>query len=141
MEARKNSFIPKGGVMFRFNKNLKFYSKQKDARLKQLSRIKPFIAGSMVKIAHTCGSPNCKCATGEKHENYYLTYKIKQKTITQYIPVDLEEEVRGWTLEYKRVKRIMNEVSLLQRKILRQYGVEKKIKRALEMKRREEMLK
>lgn len=113
----------------RFNKNVKFYTKQREARLKQIRNIQPFVAGSMVKIAHTCGNPNCKCARGQKHENYYLTYKVKQKTRTKYIPVKMEKEVEGWTLEYKHLKRLINEISQLQKNIIRQYGVEKKARR------------
>ncbi len=113
----------------RFQTNVKSYTMQRDARLKEIHAIGPFIAGSMVKIAHTCGNPNCKCARGEKHENYYLTYKVKQKTRTKYIPVDMEDEVRSWTSEYKRLKKLIEEVTELQRKIIRKYGEEKKAKR------------
>lgn len=115
--------------MFKFNKNVGFYTRQRDARLRQLKDVGAFVAGSMVKIAHTCGNPNCKCARGEKHENYYLTYKIKQKTQTRYIPVDMEEEVKEWTREYKHLKGLIREVSQLGIKILKQYGVEKKARR------------
>lgn len=112
--------------MVRFNKNVKFYTRQRDARLKRIHSIGPFIAGSMVKIAHTCGNPNCRCARGDKHENYYLTYKVKQKTQTRYIPVDMEEDVKKWTLEYKYLKCLIEDVTQLQKKIIKQYGVEKK---------------
>ena len=115
--------------MVKINKNVNFYTRQRDARLKELRQIGPFIAGSMVRIAHTCGNPNCKCTRGQKHENYYLTCKVKQKTQTRYISVDLEDEVRRWTTEYKRVKRLINEISQLQRNIIKQYGVEKKARR------------
>jgi hypothetical protein len=113
----------------RFQRNVKFYTMQRDARLKDINNIGPFIAGSMVKIAHTCGNPNCKCARGDKHENYYLTWKVKQKTRTKYIPVDMEGEVRNWTEQYKRLKKLIAEVTELQRKIIKQHGVEKKAKR------------
>ena len=113
----------------RYQTNVKSYTAQRNARLKEIHAIGPFIAGSMVKIAHTCGNKNCKCARDEKHENYYLTYKIKQKTRTKYIPVDMEEEVRSWTSEYKRLRKLIEEVTELQRKIIKQYGVEKRVKR------------
>lgn len=110
-------------------KNSNFYIRQRQARLKEIQNIGPFIAGSMVKIAHTCGNSNCKCARGEKHVNYYLTYKEKRKTRTKYIPVAMEEEVKKWTEEYKRLKKLIEEVSELQKKIIKRYGVEKKAKR------------
>lgn len=116
--------------MVRLNKNVRFLTMQRDARLRQLKDIGPFIAGSMVKIAHTCGNKeHCKCSRGEKHENYYLTYKVKKKTKTKYIPVAMEEEVREWTRGYKRLKGLMKEITQLGLKILRQYGIEKKAMR------------
>ena len=113
--------------MVRFNKNVRFLTMQREARLKRLKGIGPFITGSMVKIAHTCGNKeHCKCSRGEKHENYYLTYKVKNKTRTKYIPVGMEGEVREWAWEYKRLKGLMKEISELGFAILKQYGVEKK---------------
>jgi hypothetical protein len=117
-------------AMVRLNKNVKFLTMQREARLNKLKDIGPFITGSMVMIAHTCGNKeHCKCSKGEKHENYYLTYKVKNKTKTKYIPVAMEEEVRKWTLEYKRLKGLMKEISELGLKILKQYGIEKKAMR------------
>jgi len=116
--------------MFKFGKGVGFLTREREARLRKLKDIEPFIAGSMVKIAHTCGNKeHCKCSRGEKHENYYLTYKVKNKTKTKYIPVAMEEEVREWTYEYKRLKRLMKEISDLGFKILKQYGIEKKAMR------------
>jgi len=118
--------------MIKINKNLRFFVKQREGRLKRLMAIKAFIAGSMVKIAHVCGKSNCRCATkGELHEQYYLTYKVKAKTQTRYIPMDLEDEIRNWTIEYKRIKTLMKEINLLQLKILKQYKVEKKARKKI----------
>jgi len=118
--------------MVKFTKNVRFYIRQRGARLKQLRDIKPFIASSsMVKIARVCGNPNCKCVKGEKHENYYLTYAIKKKTHTRYIPIDLEDEIREWVLEYKRIKKLIKEITFLQLKILKQYKVEKKARKKI----------
>ena len=113
----------------RLDKNIKFYQRMVNARLKKLSTIGPFIKGSLVKIPHTCGNKNCRCARGEKHQSYYLTYKVKQKTKTIYVPVDLVKEVEKWTKEYKHIKELMEEVTELQRIIIRKYVKEKRGKK------------
>lgn len=106
--------------------NMKSYIKQRDNLLKQIKGIQPFIYGSVVKIAHTCGNVNCKCMKGAKHVNYYLTYKLEQKTRTKYIPVEMEKEVHKWSEEYKQLKVLINKISELQIKIIKQYGLEKR---------------
>lgn len=121
--------------MVRDVKNLNFYVRQRDARLKILRNIGPFITGSIVKIAHTCGNVNCKCASGEKHENYYLTYKIHKKTKTRYIPVFLEKDVKQWSSEYKRLKDLLREITELQLKIIKQSGKERKARKQVEKRR------
>ena len=59
------------------------------ARQKQLQAKSPVLAASLVTIRRACGNPNCRCARGQKHLGYYLTWKVKTKTHTAYVPVDL----------------------------------------------------
>lgn len=115
--------------MKRNKRDKRYYERKREVLLNRLRKVKPFIGGSMVKISHTCGNANCKCARGEKHENYYLTYKEKKKTVTKYIPVGMEEEVRGWVKENKRIKEITNQITELGKKIIKQYGIDKKVGR------------
>ena len=60
-------------------KNRSFYIRKRDALLKRLRKIGPFVSGSMVVVSRRCGNPNCHCATGEKHKSFYITYKVKGK--------------------------------------------------------------
>lgn len=59
------------------------------ARQKQLQARSPVLAASLVTIRRACGNPNCRCARGQKHPGHYLTWKVKAKTHTAYVPVDL----------------------------------------------------
>lgn len=94
--------------------------------IKKLRKITPFIDGSTVKTARTCGNKeHCHCLTGDKHESYYLTYKEKQKTVSIYIPVDIEAQVQQWAKEYRRLKEIVKEVCRLQKAIIKNYVKEK----------------
>lgn len=100
----------------------------RDSRLKKLMKIKPFVSGSLGKTYRKCGKKNCKCARGKLHPGYQLTYKKKGKTETIYIPVDLHKEVKEWIAEYKRIKKLMEEISNLQKLIIRRHSKEKKAK-------------
>jgi len=109
--------------------NINWLKRKRMALLKQLRNVKPFMSGSVVKIARTCGNKeHCHCGKGILHESYYLTYPEKGKTRTIYIPVDLEDEVREWVKEYKRIKEIMKEMSRCQRAIIRRHVKEKRLK-------------
>lgn len=94
----------------------------REAKLKKLGTVGPLVAASLVRRNTTCGNPNCKCARGEKHEGWCLTYKGKgNKTKTVHVPKDMVEEVRQWTEEHKRVKKLLAEISASSMKILKEY--------------------
>jgi hypothetical protein len=40
---------------------------RRDSLIKNLTKSKPFIEGSLKEIKVKCGNPNCRCANGEKH--------------------------------------------------------------------------
>jgi hypothetical protein len=46
-----------------------------------------------------------------------------------YIPVDMEDEVREWNKQYKRLKRIIAEVSRTNKEIIRRHVSEKGLKK------------
>ena len=109
-------------------RNINFYARKRACLIRQLGKADPFINGAIVKLARVCGNKNCKCARGERHVSSYFTYRDKHKKRTNiiYIPVGLLGEVREWNAEYKRLKRIVEEICEIQRKIIRQYVKEKK---------------
>jgi hypothetical protein len=109
----------------KFNRNINYYLRLREARLKDLRKTHPFIDGSLVDIPHTCGNPRCKCAKGSKHRGYYLTSKDKGRTRTQYVPVGMYEAVKSWTIEYRVLKHLIKEINIIQRMILRRYVKEK----------------
>jgi hypothetical protein len=83
------------------------------ARIKELKADKPVLSASLVKIAKHCGRQGCKCQRGEKHVGNYITFPVKGKTNTVYVPLDLVEEVKSWIEEHKRIKKITKEISEL----------------------------
>lgn len=97
--------------------------------LKKLADIGPFVDGSMAKVKRKCGNKNCKCVVlGEKHKGYYLMYKVSRVTKAVYIPADLEGEAREY-IEYKKLKKIIAEISKVNKSIIARYVTEKKQKR------------
>lgn len=66
--------------------------------LKQIAQIGPFVEGSLCQYKRWPGS---------KTPSWRLTYKIEGKTKTVYVPVDMVEEVRQWTEEYRRLKQLI----------------------------------
>jgi hypothetical protein len=83
------------------------------ARQKQLQAKSPVLAASLVTIRRTCGNPHCRCARGQKHPGHYLTWKIKAKTHTAYVPVDLLPQVKLWTQEHRRIKQLVRQLTQL----------------------------
>ena len=111
-------------------RNINMLTRMRDARLKKLAQVKPFIAGTIVEYGSVCGREGCKCVRGEKHPMAHLTYKdANQKTVSVYIPVDKRQEVVEWAEEYKRLKGLIQEISDLQEQILRRHVTEKRLKK------------
>lgn len=111
-------------------RNSRWLTRRRDALLKRLRRLGPFVNGSLVLIARTCGnSAHCRCSRGEKHVNTYLSYAAKGRTKMVYIPVDLEKDARLWSAEYRELKEIIAEISDLQKEIIRRHVQERRRQR------------
>ena len=83
------------------------------ARQKQLQAKSPVLAASLVTLRRACGNPNCHCARGQKHLGHYLTWKVKAKTHTAYVPLDLLPQVKLWTQEHRRLKQLVHQITQL----------------------------
>ena len=82
-----------------------------DSRVEQLSGGKPVLAASLVHTSKHCGRDGCHCRRGGPlHPTWHLTFKVKGKTRTVYVPLDLLEEVRSWVAEHKRIKALLAEI-------------------------------
>ena len=115
---------------YRVKANINWLKRKRDSLLKKLAASEPFVDGSVVKVRRRCGNKNCKCALkGQKHESLYLMYQVKRKTKAVYIPVDLEEEVKEWSREYKKLKDTIREICRAQKSIISRYVKEKRLKK------------
>jgi hypothetical protein len=84
-----------------------------DARRARLAPGKPVLAATLTQVRKRCGRPTCHCYHGEPHLAWHLTYKVKGRTRTVYVPHDLLDEVRTWIEEHKRLKTLLDEIHQL----------------------------
>jgi len=75
--------------------------RKREAWLKKLADIGPVVRGSLVT------------AQRGNHVAHQLTVSIKSKTHTVYVPIDMVQEVKEWIKNYRRMQRIIKEVSKL----------------------------
>jgi hypothetical protein len=94
-------------------------AKTRDAKLKSLASVGPFISATLCEVRTRCGNPNCRCASGQRHVAHILTKKVKGKTVSAYVPKDLLPEVERWAEQWRRLKRILSQVSELNERIVR----------------------
>ena len=95
--------------------------------LRRLGEVGPFVAATLSCVRHRCGNPRCRCARGEGHPSWRLTFKGKdQKTVSVYVPVDMLKEVRGWVRNYRVQKKLAAEISASQLARVRLYVREKR---------------
>jgi hypothetical protein len=73
----------------------------RDAALARLARIGPVLEGSLCPVKR----PGCD------QPGWHLTFKQKGKTRTVYVPMDLVDQVKTWTQNYKHLKKLLREVS------------------------------
>lgn len=89
--------------------------------LEQVRRVGPFIEASLTVTRKRCGRPQCRCAKeGPIHETALLTWKEKAVTHTLYVPVEMRKEVRTWVNNWKRLRRLIRQMSQAQRQFLLQ---------------------
>ncbi len=81
-------------------------------RALKIVRVNPrIIKGSPVSLARECGQPNCRCRKGKKHVSLYLSRSVKGRTTMTYIPHRYEDVVKEGVAEYKRILKVLDELS------------------------------
>jgi hypothetical protein len=110
--------------------NTRYFEQRTVALLRRLGEVGPFLAGSLVCVKHRCGNSRCRCATGEGHPSWRLTFKgEKQKTVTVYVPMGLLPEVRQWVKNYRLFKTLAAAISEAQLARVRLYVTEQRRRR------------
>lgn len=90
------------------------------SRLKQLAGKQPVLAASLVQFRKHCGQPSCHCLNGGPlHVGQHVTFKVKGKSRSVYVPKDLIKDVRSWIEEHRRLKRLLQEINQLTLALIR----------------------
>lgn len=93
--------------------------KRRKKLVKRFTKYDPWIKGSIAELERICGSKGCTCRHGgPKHPAMYITWKEGKETRSLYIPRKLETEVKQWSMNYRKVKAVMEKITKLQREII-----------------------
>ena len=115
---------------YEFKANTKWLKRKRASLMKRIGNAKPFVTGSVVTVRKRCGNKNCKCAKSNyRHELFYLMYKVKKVTKGVYIPVDMVEEVKAWSGEWKVIKGLVDEICEIQKSIIKRHVTERRQRR------------
>ena len=68
------------------------------------------LAASLSKTHKVCGKPNCKCARGDKHEVYQLSWTEKGRRRSTYIRQDELTRVRAAVERYRHLRQCRAEL-------------------------------
>jgi hypothetical protein len=102
------------------NRRKQLLGSQRGRLLQRISKFSPWIEGTLVTTKRFCGRKNCACHTGgQKHSVMYVTGKENGKTVSLYIPKQLEAEVKSWVANYKKLKEVVRQISNIQKDIVR----------------------
>lgn len=90
------------------------------SRLAQLAHDNWLIRGTLSVRSRRCGKPTCRCAKGELHTSLYLVQSHHGKPRQICIPKSWESRIRQAVTDYQELQRLIEEVSELEWKRLRE---------------------
>ena len=95
--------------------------KRRQRLLAKLPPLDQVLRGSLVQRAVRCGKQNCRCAGGELHRAVYLSVTHRGGRTEQIsLPRNLVATVRNGIAVYQRWWAILEQVSAVNRDLLRQ---------------------
>jgi hypothetical protein len=77
------------------------HTRLRQTSLRQIAQLGPFIEGSLSPFPR----PGCT------QPGWHLTFKQRGRTHTLYVPMELVATVKQWTLNYRRLKRLIRQVT------------------------------
>jgi len=95
--------------------------------LKRMARIQDFVRGSVVLMKRPCTYPGCrKCASGERHPTWVLTYSSGGRTRTVYLGKDRLPAARRSVEDYHHLMGLIEQVAQINLMLLRQQAAASK---------------
>ena len=74
---------------------------RRDQVLRQIASVRPFVEGTVSSVKR----PGCR------KPGWQLTFKVKGRTRTVYVPMDKAAEVKAWNQEFQRLKQLIRRVT------------------------------
>jgi hypothetical protein len=71
---------------------------------------RPMYRGSLIQYSRRCGNAKCRCAQGELHTGWALSYSVGGKTRVVYISGDLRESIAEGLADQKRLQELVERV-------------------------------
>jgi hypothetical protein len=90
------------------------------SKLAQLAHDNWLLRGTLSVRTRKCGKPSCHCAKGELHASLYLVQSHDGKPRQLCIPKPWEPRVRQAVNDYRQLQRLIEEVSELEWKRMRE---------------------
>jgi len=90
------------------------------SRLAQLAHDNWLLRGTLSVRSRKCGKPTCHCAHGELHSSLYLVQSHDGSPRQICIPKSWESRIRQAVTDYQELQRLIEEVSELEWKRLRE---------------------
>jgi hypothetical protein len=87
------------------------HTRARDSTLRQIARTGPFLEGSLSAFKR----PGCT------QPGWHLTFKQHGRTRTLYVPMELVAEVKQWTLNYRRLKALIRQMTRHSRALIRSH--------------------
>ena len=86
---------------------------------KQLGQVGLFMRGSIVVLATKCGNPKCKCARGEKHQQYYFSLTKDKKTKLIFLGKKRLDIAHKYVDNYQELVDIIDQITVINMEMLR----------------------
>ena len=90
------------------------------SRIAQLASGQWFLRGTLSDRSSKCGKPNCHCTRGQLHQSLYLVQSHNGKPRQICVPKAWQQRVRQAVNDYQQMQRLIEEVSELEWKRLRE---------------------
>ena len=98
-------------------------SRKRERFVAQLPDLRQVLRGSVVTRFRRCGQSSCHCARKRDPGHgpaFYLMVTVEAgKTVQVYIPSEHKDEVAAWVENFQRARRRLEEVSTLNRALLK----------------------
>lgn len=92
------------------------HTRARQAALRQIAQLGPFIEGSLSPFKR----PGCA------QPGWHLTYKQQGRTRTLYVPLELVATLKQWTLNYRRLKALIRQVTRQSRALVRGHAASRR---------------